>query len=170
MRSLIFFVVTFAFSLSATAQYVWLDQSGRKVFSDQPPPLNIPIKRVLQEPGKSTVSLSTSESSQKISEEGNDKSKAVATTTSPNASKDKDLEAAKKKIEEDLAIKKKIELEAANKIKIENCVRAKQAKATLDSGIRLSHTNAKGERGFMDEKTRVVESKRLEGIITTDCN
>jgi hypothetical protein len=33
----------------------------------------------------------------------------------------------------------------------------------------LTNTNAKGERGYMDEATRMVETKRIEGIIASDC-
>jgi flagellar biosynthesis GTPase FlhF len=163
------------FSASALAQYMWLDASGRKVFSDQPPPTNIPAKRVLQQPGKATLSQTTDVSEKPNTEAASDESKSTAapkaatTTTKPEASKDKDLEAAKKKIDDEAAAKKKAEQEKIDAAKADNCKRAKQAKATLESGVRLSHTNAKGERGIMDEAARMVETKRLEGIVASDC-
>ena len=55
------------------------------------------------------------------------------------------------------------------KAKAENCARAKKAKATFDSGARIATTNAKGEREIMDDAARAVETKRLEGIIATEC-
>jgi Domain of unknown function (DUF4124) len=168
--------LSLVFSMSATAQYMWLDAAGRKVYSDQPPPTSIPAKRILQQPGKSTdvmpaanVSEKTKTDAQADSVKSADKAKPAATTETKNASKDKDLEAAKKKIEDEEAAKKKAEQEKMDAAKAENCKRAKSAKATLDSGMRLAHTNAKGERGFMDEASRTVETKRIEGIIATDC-
>jgi type IV secretory pathway VirB10-like protein len=163
------------FSASALAQYMWLDASGRKVFSDQPPPTNIPAKRVLQQPGKAAASTATDVSEKPNTEAGSDESKSTAapkaapTAAKPDANKDKDLEAAKKKIDEEAAAKKKAEQEKIDAAKADNCKRAKAAKATFDSGVRLGHTNSKGERGIMDEATRMVETKRVEGIIASDC-
>ena len=184
-------IFTMLFSVSAMAQYVWLDASGRKVYSDQPPPTSIPAKRVLKDPGKPSAAASstTSSSSAGIDDtaaktdenlDPNDpkaQAKAAAKEAAGKASdavkksatKDKDLETAKKKIDEEAAAKKKTEDDARNVAKADNCVRAKQAKATFDSGVRLGHTNSKGERGIMDDATRMVETKRVEGIIASDC-
>ena len=54
-------------------------------------------------------------------------------------------------------------------VRAENCARAKQAKASLDSGVRMAVTNAKGEREIMDDAARAAESKRIQGIIASDC-
>jgi hypothetical protein len=171
-----YFIASFglAFSISAMAQYVWLDAAGGKVFSDQPPPANIPAKRVLQQPGKAPAPLPVANAEEAVPADGQDKPKAVEVTakTAPTpkiVSKDKDLEAAKKKIEDEAAAKKKAEQDKRSAEMADNCQRAKQAKATFDSGVRLTHTNAKGERGYMDEATRMVETKRIEGIIASDC-
>jgi type IV secretory pathway VirB10-like protein len=164
--------LSLVFSMSAMAQYMWLDASGRKVFSDQPPPASIPSKRILQQPGKSAATpVTSSETDAKPAEGADAAAKAAAKPVAAEkiASKDKDLEAAKKKIDDEAAVKKKEEQEVRDKAKADNCVRAKQAKATLDSGMRLAQINAKGERGFMDEAARTVEAKRIEGIIAADC-
>jgi len=151
-------------SLPAMGQYVWLDAAGRKVFSDQPPPANTPAKRILQQPGKAALAapVATSDADEKPAGKTAEGADAAAkTATAPKiVSKDKELEA---------AAKKKADDEVRNVARADNCVRAKQAKSTLDSGVRLTHTNAKGERGYMDEATRTVETKRLDGIIGSDC-
>lgn len=161
------------FSVSAIAQYMWLDAAGRKVFSDQPPPANISAKRVLQQPGKAAFAapVASSDADEKPAGKTADDADAAAKTASAPkiVSKDKDLEAAKKKIDDEAAAKKKADDEVRNVARADNCVRAKQAKTTLDSGVRLTHTNAKGERGYMDEATRTVETKRLDGITASDC-
>jgi hypothetical protein len=161
------------FSTSALAQFVWLDASGRKVFSDQPPPASISAKRILQQPGKTPATMPITAAEDATDGAGKPKETSEAankTVPTPKiASKDKDLEVAKKKVEDEAAAKKKTEEDARNVAKADNCVRAKQAKATFDSGVLLGHTNSKGERGIMDETTRMVETKRVEGIIASDC-
>jgi flagellar biosynthesis GTPase FlhF len=182
-------VMAIVFSMSAMAQYQWLDASGRKVFSDQPPPANIPAKRILQQPGKvaaSSSSATTDDSAAKTNadidpndpkaqakaaaaEAASKASDAVKKSAEKDKAKDKDLEAAKKKLDDEAAAKKKAEDDVRNAAKADNCTRAKQAKTTLDSGVRLNQINAKGERVFMDDAARMVETKRLEGIMATDC-
>jgi membrane protein involved in colicin uptake len=83
--------------------------------------------------------------------------------------RDEQLEARKKQAEEAEQAKKKAEEERQAKARAENCERAKRAKATLDSGIRIATTNAKGEREIMDDSGRAAEAKRLDDLIRTDC-
>ena len=82
---------------------------------------------------------------------------------------DKTLEAKKKQAEEAEAAKRKAEEERIAKAKAENCTRAKQAKATFDSGVRVSRTNANGEREVLDDAARAAETQRIQGIIDSDC-
>jgi hypothetical protein len=46
---------------------------------------------------------------------------------------------------------------------------AKRAKATIDSGVRLTQVNSKGEREFLDDSQRAAEAKRLDAIIAQEC-
>ncbi len=168
------FTMALAVTFTATAQYVWLDAAGRKVFSDQPPPANIASKRILQQPGKAPAPLPVANADEAASADGQDKSKtaevAAKTTPAPKiVSKDKDLEAAKKKIDDEAAAKKKAEDDVRNVARADNCQRAKQAKMQFETGRPISTSNAKGERIIMDEAARMVETKRIEGIIAADC-
>jgi hypothetical protein len=52
----------------------------------------------------------------------------------------------------------------------ENCARARQAKAGFDSGARIATTNKAGERVILDDDARAAESKRLQGVIQSECN
>ena len=63
----------------------------------------------------------------------------------------------------------KAEQEKIVKAKIENCARAKQAKATFDTGVRLSKANAAGEREILDDAGRAAEGKRIQTVIESDC-
>ena len=154
------------------AQYQWIDANGRKVFSDQPPPASVPARKIVQQPVKNAIPTAIS-----VEADTDSNAKAVAAPntapSAPAAAKvkpiDKELEAKKKQADDELAAKKKAEQEAQTKAKIENCARAKSAKAGLDSGLRISQINAKGEREVMDDATKAAELKRVQSIIAEDC-
>jgi hypothetical protein len=147
---------------SASAQWQWIDGTGNRVFSDTPPPAGTLDKNILKRPGtpRPTATISAPASSST--------STTMAAAAKPSG-KDKELEARKKQAEEAEQAKKKSELEKFTKARAENCERAKRAKATLDSGIRIATTNAKGEREIMDDKGRASETQRLEETIRSDC-
>ena len=42
--------LTLTAAIAAQAQYQWVDKDGRRVFSDRPPPADIPAKNVLTQP------------------------------------------------------------------------------------------------------------------------
>ena len=93
-----------------------------------------------------------------------------AAASAPRLSgKDKELEDKKKQAEAAEAAKKKAEEERLAKARADNCERAKRAKASMDSGMRIATTNAKGERDFMTDAARAAESKRLGEIMAAEC-
>ncbi|MDP2263785.1 MAG: DUF4124 domain-containing protein [Hydrogenophaga sp.] len=144
----------------ALAQWQWVDATGRKVFSDTPPPASVPDKQILKRPGMRNPAPVAA---------------APATTeTAPAAprlpARDEQLEARKKQAEEAEQAKKKAEEERQAKARQENCERAKRAKATMDSGVRIATTNAKGEREIMDDKSRAQENQRIDEIMRADCS
>jgi hypothetical protein len=53
--------------------------------------------------------------------------------------------------------------------KADNCSQAKRYLTTLDSGVRIANTNAKGEREVMDDSKRAEEKKRAQGVAETSC-
>lgn len=171
-------LISLLMSLPATAQYQWIDANGSRVFSDQPPPASVSNKKILQQPGKVAATTAVSKEADVDSAAKTDNASAPAALAKPAAGKetvgkdkavDKELEAKKKQADDAEAAKKKAEMEAQAKAKADNCERAKRAKTSLDSGVRIGTTNAKGEREIMDEAARAVETKRLQGIIQSDC-
>lgn len=146
---------------AAQAQWQWIGADGRKVFSDTPPPASVPEKSILKRPGGRTAPASG---------DGSEEAAKATEAVAPKApTKDAQLEAKKKQVDEAEAAKRQQELERVAKARVENCERAKRAKATLDSGVRLATTNAKGEREILDEKARAAEGLRLDRIISSDC-
>lgn len=150
----------------AHAQWSWKDASGSRVFSDQPPPLNVPEKDILKRPPGSRASAA-----QAASTDAAASTPAAITATAPKISgKDSELEKKKKEMEAKEAAEKKAEAEKIASAKAENCARAKRSKSSFDSGTRISTTNAKGEREIMSDATRASETKRLQEIISSDCS
>jgi len=154
---------------AAWAQWQWVDNTGRKVFSDTAPPAGIPEKNILKRPGPGSLPA-TPAAPAAPAEPG------VATPASPAApaapkvpEKDNELEARKKQAEAAEEAKRKAEAERVAKARADNCERARRAVTTLDSGSRIAITNAKGEREFMDDKARAAERQRAEQIVRSDC-
>jgi len=148
----------------AFAQWQWVDKDGRKVFSDQPPPASVPADKVLKRPGNRPAPAEPEPVAAAASAP-----KAAAASMPKVTGKDKELEEKKKAVAAAEAEKKKQQEEEHAKARAENCTRARQAKATLDSGVRLTVTNAKGEREIMDDASRNAEARRLQSIIDKDC-
>ncbi len=166
-RPVAFALLTVLGSGAAQAQWLWIDGSGAKVFSDTAPPPGIPDKNILKRPGARTEVKSSEAATEAAA------GAPAAAPTPKVAGRDEQLEAKKKQAEkqadEAAQAKKKAETEKFAKARAENCDRAKRAKTTFDSGIRIATTNAKGEREIMDDKTRGAENKRLDEIIRSDC-
>jgi hypothetical protein len=151
---------------SALAQWQWVDGTGRKVFSDTPPPAGIPDKSILKRPGAAISPVSTASDAAAAAPAPGAMAQAAAPKLSTS---DQELEARKKQAEEAEQAKKKAEAEQFAKARAANCERAMRAKTTMDSGIRVATTNAKGERVVMDDAARAAEIRRLQDVIQSDC-
>jgi Domain of unknown function (DUF4124) len=154
-----------SFALSAVAQWQWIDKDGRKVFSDRSPPAEISEKDILKRPGgRAPVAVAA------VSESAPAAPAVAAKASAPKLTgKDAQLEAKKKQAEEEEAAKKKAEEEKVAAAKADNCNQAKRYLTTLDSGVRIANTNAKGEREVMDDSKRAEEKKRAQGVADTSC-
>ena len=155
---------------SAFAQWQWIDKDGRKVFSDRAPSPEIAEKNIVRRPAgrmqnaPAPAADATSAETPQV---------AAAPTLPASGAKgsgvDKELEAKKKQAADAELAKRKAEEDRITKSKIENCARAKQAKTTFESGVRVSRTSATGEREIMDDAARSAELKRIQGIVDSDC-
>ncbi len=146
-------------SFQVSAHWQWLDKDGRKVFSDRPPPPEIPEKNILERPA---VTLTTNTPSVP--------GPAAAASNPRPGGVDRELAEKKKKLEEAEATRRKGDEEAVSKVKADNCARAKRARASFDSGRRIAQVNEKGEPEILDAAARSAEVNRLQAIIDSDCN
>ena len=149
-----------AMSLPASAQWKWRDKSGQTQYSDLPPPSGTPDADILQRPLPAAAPRQAAASASAT---------ASAPLLVPKTGGDPELEAKRKKAEQDEAAKKKVEDDRVAVAKVDNCARAKVQLKALDDGQRLSRINAKGEREFLDDKGRAEEAQRSRNVIAADC-
>ena len=164
LKPLILALAAGSFAVAAVAQWQWIDKDGRKVFSDRSPPADIQEKNILKRPPGSVRATTAAETEAARTGDANPApAVSAAKANAPKLSgKDSELEAKKKKAEEEDAAKKKVEDDKVAKGKAENCDRAKKGLATLQSGVRMSSTNAKGEREVLDDARRDIETRRTD--------
>lgn len=158
----------FLLPLGAQAQWQWIDKDNKKVFSDQPPPVDIPEKNILRKPSSAKRLNFSAPAPESGAAEAPSSPPAPATAAKPSGI-DKELEEKKAKAEEAEKAKQAAEAQRIAQAQAENCRRAREGKATMDSGIRVARVNAKGEREILDDDARAAEQKRLQGVINSDC-
>lgn len=167
IRSALFTLVFIGVCSSAMAQWQWLDKDGRRVFSDRPPPADIPEKSILKRPGNVAMAPVMQDAAPV------DGQASAPAKAAPVPSGDKELEAKKKQIEKQTAdaeaAKRKAEEDRVAKARAENCARAKEAMNNFNSGLRISRTNASGEREILDDAARASERARVQTVIDSDC-
>jgi Domain of unknown function (DUF4124) len=166
-------VLSLGFGLTAHAQWGWTDKDGRRIFSDQAPSSEVPDKNVFKRPGgaraQAAVAKAAEPEAAASAPAGGASAAKVAASAPKLSGKDAELEKKKKEAEAAEAAKKKAADEKFAADRAENCERAKKSKASYASGVRIATTNAKGEREIMSDTDRAAESKRLEGLIATEC-
>lgn len=166
-------------ALSAQAQWQWMDKDGRKVYSDRPPPADVLDKNIIKRPPGRAAPVAAAEVAPA---DGAPQAAVTAAATAASAAKaatggnvpklsglDKELDEKKKKAAEADLAKRKVEEDRLAKARADNCVRAKNAKTSLDSGSRIGVTNAKGEREIMDDAARAAENARIQSVISSSC-
>ena len=151
----------------ASAHWQWIDKDGRKVFSDRPPPADIPEKSILTRPNGARVAVP-----------GTSKAATAPAASAPQAAApalkliivDKDLAEKKKQAEEAQAARRNADQERVETARAENCVRARQSKASFDSGRALTRFNENGVPELMNAAARAAEVARIQSVIDADCN
>jgi hypothetical protein len=154
--------VAFAAALaapSAYAQWKWKDASGIVQYSDLPPPPGIADRDILQRPAPAAMMRAAPQAA------------SAATMGASGAARgvDPELEARRKKAEQDEAARKKADEDRAGAARADNCARARGNLKALDDGLRMARLNAKGEREVLDDQARAEESRRTRAVIASDC-
>ncbi|MEP7298311.1 MAG: DUF4124 domain-containing protein [Burkholderiales bacterium] len=156
-------VIGATLALPAAAQWKWRDANGHTQYSDTPPPPSIAEKDILQRPAAAAAAAAR----RTIPAASESAASAASAPAAPKV--DPELEAKRKKTEQDALDKKKADEAKSAEARAANCARAKTQMRSLDSGVRISRTNEKGEREFLDDKARAQEAERTREIMASDC-
>lgn len=145
----------------AATQWKWRDGTGRVQYSDRPPPAGTPDQDILVRPSGARA-LPAPPVAPVASVP------AAAPKPSVKAS-DPELEARKRKADEEKAAQQKAAEDKQAQARADNCQRARAYQRSLDDGMRIARTNAKGEREVMDDAARAQEQARNRQTISNNC-
>ena len=133
----------------AQTGWQWLDGSGRKVFSDLPPPPSVPDRNILLRPATDAPTLPLVEPKLEPTPPA-----SQPAPTPEEAAMTKALEALKRRDEQ---------------IRRDNCRNARSRLASLNSGLSLYIIDERGEPAVMDEAMRATEVRRAQSAEQEYC-
>ncbi len=147
---------------ASAQQWKWRDANGQIQYSDRPPPASVAEKDVLVRPRTNIPSPKPL-----IPQDPASVAASAAAPQPPVV--DKRLEAERKKAEDAEKEKQKAEKLKQDAQRAEECARAKAYHKDLNDGVRISRTNAKGEREILDDKGRDAEKARVREGMNSLC-
>lgn len=142
----------------AVAQWMWKDDQGKVIASDQPPPTSIPSSRILKEPRARPAGAPAPVAD-----------KDAAKADAPKSLADRELEARQHQKEAAEAAKKADDDAVKSKAMQENCTSVRSNLAALQAGGRAARFNEKGERLYLDDSQRATEIQKSQGQISQYC-
>jgi len=150
-----------ALSAPADAQWKWRDSRGQVHISDTPPPRDVPDKDVLQRPDPGVRRAPPPAPA------------AASAAAVPGAAAkppvDAELEERKRKADQEQLARKQADEKQRKKAREENCNRAREQLATMDSGMRIARVRPDGEREYLTDAQRAAEAQRARDAIASDC-
>ncbi len=171
IRAAFLFLLTGITMGSAWAQWQWIDETGRKAFSDRPPPSHIPEKNILHSPAGAAIVNTHVLPKVVPSETAAAESAEAAEAEKPAAPSAEALKLAKEAAAQKAADEKKQKEERARFLqqRSENCNRAQAALRTLQSDVELSQIGADGQRVAMSKLQREQDIRRTREVVARDC-
>lgn len=154
---------------AALAQaYKWRDEKGGMVFSDTPPPPNIPRANILQAPkGKMPAAVPVSEAAATASP-------AVSATAAPAAAKtvaEREADFKKRQLADQKKAKEAGEKSEQEQQRQAACDSQRQNLVALESGQRIVRTDSKGERYFVEDEQRAKDiAKARQEMAAAKCS
>ena len=154
----------------AQSLWKWRDASGQMHISDTAPPAGTPAKNIISGPPGMvnqapvlTVATPGAPAASAAPAE-----KPAASSAAETALDKKKKAADQEKADKDKADRAALDARNAA-IRKDNCARAQSALATLQSGVRIGRTNAKGEREILDDAGRADEVKHAQEGVAANC-
>jgi hypothetical protein len=158
----------------AAAQWQWKDDNGRMVYSDRPPPTNISPSQMVKAPAPKPIAKPDAKGDAAKNDPvalaaANLKAGLPAPAAAKPTLADKDLESKKKALDAEQADKKRATDAERDARNAAACEDTKASVRTLESGMRVSQTNAKGEREYLSEEARAKKIGDLKRDLTENC-
>jgi len=157
-------LASLAWAQQSPSQWKWRDAQGQLHISDMPPPAGVPGSAILERPtdvrrnGRAVPPPVPAKPPE-----------GAASAARPAQAVDPELEARRKKAEDEKAVQQKLAQEKDAAARAENCARARGHLAALNDGMRMTRTNEKGEREVLDDKGRAEEMQRARSVMASDC-
>jgi hypothetical protein len=142
-----------AFATSALAQqYKWTDKNGRVQYGDAPPP---GVKAAPLRPPPAAPAAKAAD--------------PKAAKKGPLTTAEKEAEYRKRQQDAAKEREKLAQEEQAAAATTENCTNAQEVLRTLQSGQRISRTDAKGERYYLDDAQIAQETAKAQRAVQQWC-
>jgi hypothetical protein len=146
-------------ALPAAAQWAWRDVNGRVVYSDRAPPSDVKPDQIVRQPAQPGVLSAPLPSTQ------GERPAAAA----PKTLAERELESRKRQQEQAEAAKLAADEQARKQQLAQECTRARGYLRALEDGIRVTRTDAQGNREFLEDSQRASEIQRTRDQISRMC-
>lgn len=146
------------FAAGAAAQlYRWVDKDGRVRYSDTPP-AGVKATTIKPPPGSSAPAPAPGDAAAKGAKKG------------PLTPAEQEADYRKRQAEAQKARDKQEQSQRDAEAKKDNCLRARETLAGLESGQRIARTGANGERYYLDDAQRAAEVEKARQSVGSWCN
>jgi len=164
IRHAAMFALLVAAPLAQAQVYKCVDKAGKTVYSQSPCPSNTKSANVRQ---SVTPSSALPPPNTALKTDGKADPKAASAAPKTTAELEQDFR--KRRAEQEEAAKKDQEKLADAKSREENCRNSKATLASLESGVRQTRVNDKGERGTLDDAQVALETARTRKAVQDWC-
>jgi hypothetical protein len=157
LRSLLVVAIAACATSAIAQQYKWVDQNGKTQYGDTPPP-GVKATRLRGPSGPAAPPASAASKDAKGEPKG------------PLTPAQQDAEFRKRQKEAEKAQEKEAKGADEAREKRENCANSQEQLRLLESGQRVSRTDAKGERYFIDDEQRAADVARARKNVQQWCS
>ena len=154
------------FAAGASAQWAWKDDSGRLVYSNIPPPPSVKASQIVRQPGPSSQSARATAPAEGEAE----KPETAPAANAPKTYAERDAEFRKRQQERADSERKAQEEQQKSAQKAAECERSRGYLRALEDGVRITRSDAAGNREYINDAQRAAEMDRMRKAIRELCN
>lgn len=156
-KSLLLVALLLAAAGASGQQYKWVDRNGRVQYGDTPPPgVSAQPLRGFARPAAPAPAEAPAAGD-------------AAAKKGPPTMAERDAEFRKRREEAEKEQQKQARAEQEAKTRKDNCERAQASARYLESGQRVTRTDAKGERYYLDDAAIANEAARARQMVKEWC-